>query len=277
MTYSFEKIVSSDLNEANALAQKLDGYNKERRELEQTVFEQALVQAEQQEKELCPLILVFGKNWHPGVIGIVAGRLRERFDKPSCVVAVSEGTGKGSGRSVRGVNLGAAVIAARQVGIICNGGGHSMAAGFTVSNNELDRLKEFLREHILKQLQNVPMLSVLEFDRVISLSGANTEIIRLLDQVGPFGAENPQPRFVIPQVRVVHANIVGSNHVRCTLTSSDGARRLKAIAFRSSETVLGQVLLNSQGYPLHVGGKLQLNNWQGTETVQLIIDDVAKV
>ncbi|MEE2955278.1 MAG: single-stranded-DNA-specific exonuclease RecJ, partial [Pseudomonadota bacterium] len=270
-------LTTSNVNEAKALALKLNEYNNERRDLEQTVFEQALMQAEQQDKEQHTLILVFGKNWHPGVIGIVAGRLREHFNKPSCVVTQSGGMGKGSGRSVKGVDLGSAIIAARQVGIVCNGGGHSMAAGFTVSSNKLDTLKKFLQEHILKQLKNVPLLPYLEFDSTISLAAATPELIRMLDQVGPFGAGNPQPRFVIPQVQIVQANIVGKIHVKCTLRGSDGTRRLNAIAFRSLDTALGKVLLNSQGYPLHVGGKLSLNNWRGSETVQMVIDDVAKV
>ena len=270
-------LTTSNVNEAKALALKLNEYNNERRDLEQTVFEQALMQAEQQDKEQHTLILVFGKNWHPGVIGIVAGRLREHFNKPSCVVTQSGGMGKGSGRSVKGVDLGSAIIAARQMGIVCNGGGHSMAAGFTVSSNKLDTLKKFLQEHILKQLKNVPLLPYLEFDSTISLAAATPELIRMLDQVGPFGAGNPQPRFVIPQVQIVQANIVGKIHVKCTLRGSDGTRRLNAIAFRSLDTALGKVLLNSQGYPLHVGGKLSLNNWRGSETVQMVIDDVAKV
>ncbi len=270
-------LTTSNVNEAKALALKLNEYNNERRDLEQTVFEQALMQAEQQDKEQHTLILVFGKNWHPGVIGIVAGRLREHFNKPSCVVTQSGGMGKGSGRSVKGVDLGSAIIAARQMGIVCNGGGHSMAAGFTVSSNKLDTLKKFLQEHILKQLKNVPLLPYLEFDSTISLAAATPELIRMLDQVGPFGAGNPQPRFVIPQVQIVQANIVGKIHVKCTLRGSDGTRRLNAIAFRSLDTALGKVLLNSQGYPLHVGGKFSLNNWRGSETVQMVIDDVAKV
>ena len=134
-----------------------------------------------------------------------------------------------------------------------------------------------LQEHILKQLKNVPLLPYLEFDSTISLAAATPELIRMLDQVGPFGAGNPQPRFVIPQVQIVQANIVGKIHVKCTLRGSDGTRRLNAIAFRSLDTALGKVLLNSQGYPLHVGGKLGLNNWRGSETVQMVIDDVAKV
>ena len=207
----------------------------------------------------------------------MAGRLRERFNKPSCVITQAGGIGKGSGRSVKGVNLGAAIIAARQVGIVCNGGGHSMAAGFTVSNNNLVKLKEFMQEHILKQLKNVPLLPFLAFDSAISLAAAKPELIRLLDKVGPFGAGTPRPRFVIPQVQVINANIVGSSHVRCTLKSSDGTGRLNAIAFRSSDSILGKVLLNAQGHPLHVGGKLQLNIWGGSETAQLVIDDVAKI
>ncbi|MBO38791.1 MAG: single-stranded-DNA-specific exonuclease RecJ [Rhodospirillaceae bacterium] len=268
-------LTTEDQNEAAAIANLLDDYNTERREIESAVLEAAIAQAEEQDNDNRRLIIVAGKNWHPGVIGIVAGRLRERFGKPSCVLALSEGMGKGSGRSVKGVALGPAVIAAHQAGILVNGGGHNMAAGFMVKEDKLAELDEFLMAHISRQLDGKNILPTLMFDGVLSPAGASVDLIQLLDCVGPFGSGNPRPRFGFPQVRVVNSGIVGKDHVRCVLTGVDGGETLKAIAFRSAGTAMGNTLMNTRGLPLHVAGNLRLNEWQGRVSPQLFIDDVA--
>ena len=268
-------LTTDDKSEAKAIASLLDEYNTERREIESAVLEAAMAQAEEQAKDDRPLIIVAGNNWHPGVIGIVAGRLRERFDKPSCVLALSEGIGKGSGRSVKGVALGPAVIAAHQAGILVNGGGHNMAAGFTVKEGKLPELDEFLVGHISRQLDGKRILPTLMLDGVLSPTGASAELIELLECVGPFGSGNPRPRFGFPQVRVVNSGIVGKYHVRCVLAGVDGGGSLKAIAFRSAGTPLGNALLDTRGLPLHVAGNLRINEWQGKVSPQLFIDDVA--
>ena len=268
-------LTTEDQSEAKAIASLLDDYNTERREIESAVLESAMAQAEEQTKDDRPVIIVAGKNWHPGVIGIVAGRLRERFDKPSCVLALSKGIGKGSGRSVKGVALGPAVIAANQAGILVNGGGHNMAAGFTVKEDKLPELDEFLVAHISRQLDGKKILPTLMLDGVLSPAGASAELIELLECVGPFGSGNPRPRFGFPQVRVVNSGIVGKDHVRCVLAGVDGGGSLKAIAFRSAGTPLGNALLDTRGLPLHVAGNLRKNEWHGKVSPQLFIDDVA--
>ncbi len=268
-------LTTEDLNEASAIASLLDDYNTERREIESAVLEAAMAQAEEQDKDKRPLIIVAGQNWHQGVIGIVAGRLRERFDKPCCVLALSEGIGKGSGRSVKGVALGPAVIAAHQAGIIVNGGGHSMAAGFTVKEDKLPEFDDFLAAHISRQLDGKKLIPTLMLDGVLSPAGASADLIEMLDCVGPFGSGNPRPRFGFPQVRVVNSGIVGKDHVRCVLTGVDGGGSLKAIAFRSAGTPMGDALIDTRGLPLHVAGNLRINHWQGRVSPQLFIDDVA--
>ena len=270
-------LTTQDTSEARAVAQLLDDYNGERKEIEQGVQEAAIMQAEEQAKNDKPFILVAGDGWHPGVIGIVAGRLRERFDRPSCVVALSEGIGKGSGRSVRGVALGPAVIAAQQAGLLVNGGGHNMAAGFTVEQEKLEELSGFLATHISRQLDGLTLTPSMSFDGALSPAGATPEVIEMLDRVGPFGSGNPRPRFVIPQARIVDSGIVGKDHVRCVLTGADGTGRLKAIAFRSAATPVGRALLDTRGLPLHVAGNLRVDEWQGRVSAQLFIDDVAGV
>jgi single-stranded-DNA-specific exonuclease len=270
-------LTTQDTSEARAVAQLLDDYNGERKVIELGVQEAAMMQAEKQAKNDKPFILVAGNGWHPGVIGIVAGRLRERFDRPSCVVALSDGLGKGSGRSVRGVALGPAVIAAQQAGLLINGGGHNMAAGFTVEQEKLEELTDYLATHISHQLDGLTLTPSLSFDGALSPAGATPEVIEMLERAGPFGSGNPRPRFAIPQARIVDSGIVGKDHVRCILTGADGTGRLKAIAFRSAGTPLGRALLDTRGLPLHVAGNLRVDEWQGRVSAQLFIDDVATV
>ena len=270
-------LTTQDPQEVQAIANLLDDYNSERREIEQTVLEAAMAQAEERAKGDRPLIIVAGNDWHQGVIGIVAGRLRERFNRPCCVVALSKGIGKGSGRSVKGVALGPAVIAAHQAGLLVNGGGHNMAAGFTVKENKMAELDDFLVAHILRQLNGKTLVPTLFLDGALSPAGASVDLVEMLDCAGPFGSGNPRPRFAFPQVRVVNSGVVGKNHIRCVLTGADGKGSLKAIAFRSAGTPLGQALLDTKGLPLHVAGNLRINEWQGKVSAQLFIDDVATI
>jgi len=269
-------LTTDDPNEAWPLAEQLDRLNRERQEIEQGVLEAAMRQAENRSDPQSPVIVVAGDGWHPGVIGIVAGRLRERFDRPSCVVAMEDGVGKGSGRSVRGVALGPAVIAAHQAGLLINGGGHAMAAGFTVTRGNLPAFSAYLEDHVRRQLGNEPLTASLGFDGMLQPSAATADIVTMLDGVGPFGAGNPRPRFAVPQARIVDAGIVGKGHVRCTVTGADGTGRLKAIAFRSADGPLGRALLESAGQPLHLAGHLRGDEWQGKVTPQLFIDDAAR-
>ena len=268
-------LTTTDADEARRLAQRLDGYNRERQEIEQVVLGAAMIQAEKQADFDRPLVLVAGEGWHPGVIGIVAGRLRERFDRPACVVALQDGIGKGSGRSVRGVALGPAVIAAHQAGLLVNGGGHAMAAGFTVAEEALPGFAAYLEAHIRRQLGNVPLAASMGFDGALNPAAATPELVAMLDRAGPYGAGNPRPRFALPQARIVSADIVGKDHVRCVITGADGTGRLKAIAFRAAATPLGQALMGSRGAPLHLAGQLRADEWQGRTSAQLFIDDAA--
>lgn len=270
-------LTTNDKGEAHAIAEVLDQHNSKRKEIEQAVQEAAMTQAEEQVKRNEPVILVSGTGWHPGVIGIVAGRLRERFDRPSCVVALSDGIGKGSGRSIRGVALGPAVMAAQQAGILVNGGGHNMAAGFTLVEDKMEELRDYLVNHISRQIDGKIIAPTLSFDGVLSPSGATPDVIEMLDRIGPFGSGNPRPRFAIPQARILDSSVVGKDHVRCILTVASGSARLKAIAFRTAGTALGQALLNNHGLPLHVAGNLRSNEWQGRVSPQLFIDDAANV
>jgi single-stranded-DNA-specific exonuclease len=268
---------TDDPAEAQALAIRLDGYNRERQSIEKLVLDAACAQAETQAAAGAPLIFAAGEGWHPGVIGIVAGRLRERFDRPACVLALADGIGKGSGRSVPGVALGAAVIAAHQAGLLINGGGHAMAAGFTVEVSKLDALRDFLCREVERVLDGMPSTPSLGLDGALEVAAVAPPLLATLERLGPFGAGNARPRFALAEARVLQAQPVGADHVRCILTGADGSGRLKAIAFRAAGTPLGDALLATRGLPLHLAGQLRLDEWQGVESAQFIIDDAANV
>lgn len=265
-------LTTEDPNQAADWAQRLDGYNQERRAIEATCLEAAI---EAVEVDGDGNFAYAGRvDWHPGVIGIVAGRLRERFDRPACVVAYDGELGKGSGRSVRGFDLGAAIVAARQAGLLAGGGGHAMAAGFTIERAQEAAFRAFMAERIgAMEGGLVPRYRI---DGALKPAGADHDLLAAVERLAPFGAGNPQPRFAFPAARIVQAQPVGENHVRCMLTGDSGGR-LKAISFRSLDQPLGQALLNSRGLPMHVCGTLRLDRWQGRETPQLTIEDAAAI
>jgi single-stranded-DNA-specific exonuclease len=270
-------LCTEDEIEAVELAAELDKFNRERRAIEEAVLAEAMAEAERQiaaEAEP-PLILAAGAGWHAGVIGIVASRLKERFGCPAIVCGVDGAQAKGSGRSVPHVDLGAAVLAARAEGLLIAGGGHAQAAGLTVAADRIDALRAFLAERLAEPVARARLLNAaLRLDGVLSVAAANRAFHDLLEQAGPFGAGNPEPRFALPDVRVVDAAVVGTDHVRCIL--GDGANgRLKGIFFRAAESEAGQALLRSGGRTLHVAGRLKPDDWRGRRSVQIEIDDVA--
>ena len=266
--------------EAAEIAARLDGYNDERRAIEAVVQEQAIeqVEAAQAVGGGAPEGLVFaaGEGWHPGVIGIVAGRLKERYGLPALVLAVdsTRGQAKGSGRSVPGVDLGNAVIAARQAGILESGGGHPMAAGLTLRAERVDELRAFLTPRLHARLEAIQYRPALGFDGALQPSGASFELLRQLERCGPFGTGVAQPRFALPAARLVRADVVGQGHLRCILTGADGGR-LKGIAFRAMDSGLGAALQSRAGAPVHLAGKLRADTWAGPEAVQFVIEDAA--
>ena len=259
---------------AAELAQRLDAYNRERRDIEARTLDAAVATVEATPQSPV-LVFAAAENWHPGVIGIVAARLKERYERPACVVALADGVGKGSGRSIAGLPLGPAVIAARQAGLLINGGGHAMAAGFTVAAEKLDALREFLVERLGDGADLERLMPELGIDAPLALAAAGAELLGHIDRLAPFGAGNPQPRFALPGVRVAHAELVGNGHLRCTLADPLDTARLRAIAFRVAGTPLGQFLAETRGAAIHVAGHLRRDSWCGGDAVQLVLDDAA--
>lgn len=268
-------LTTEDEAEARALAARLDAHNSERREIEAAVFDGAMAQAENDAGGA--LVFACGRGWHPGVIGIVASRLVERFNRPACAVALGEDIGKGSGRSVRGVDLGSSVVAARQAGLLIDGGGHPMAAGFTVASEKLGELRAFLEARVAAQVAAGEIGPTLSLDGALRPEAATLELVETIQRLGPFGVGNAEPRFAFPSVRVAKADVVGGDHVRCFLAAAEraGGGRLKAIAFRSLGSGLGRALLAGAGMALHVAGHLRRDEWMGNKGVQLLIDDAA--
>ncbi len=271
-------LVTEDEEEARHLAEELNVMNAERQSIEAQVLEEALAQVEaklstSRANALPPLILAQARGWHPGVIGIVASRLKDKYDRPSMVLAFdARGEGKGSGRSIQGVDLGRAVTAALEAGLIVNGGGHAMAAGVTLNESKLEAFEEFLTKRLEDAVAAASEAKALRLDGALSARGATRDLYDLIQQAGPYGAGNAEPRFAVPSVRVVKADIVGRAHVRCILTGEDGGR-LKAIAFRAAETPLGQALMDRGSGLLHVAGRLTADDWQGKRDVQLTLED----
>lgn len=267
-------LASDDDDESRTLAQALDSYNGERQQIEADVLMQAMEQVESRPDDGTPLVFASGDGWHPGVIGIVAGRLKERYGRPVCVVAIEGEMAKGSGRSVPGIDLGSAVLAARQTGLLEKGGGHAMAAGFSVRTEHLGALRAFLGARLAAQAEG-GLEPVLHLDGAMDAGAATYDMVDILRKVGPFGAGNPEPRFAVANVRVIRPSVVGSGHVRCLL-QGPGGTRLKAIAFRCADSELGWALLNGDGAVFHVAGTLRPDTWQGRTEAQLIVDDVAE-
>lgn len=270
---------TDDARLAQQIAAELDRYNRERQEIEATVLLEAMQELEHV-PETAALALVARQGWHPGVIGIVAARVREAAGRPSFVIALDEnGLGKGSGRSIPGVDLGAAVVAAGQAGLLVNGGGHAMAAGLTVEVAKLNELKAFLNERLAPAVEKAGASASMGFDGALGIGGANAELCDKLEQLGPYGSGNPEPRFALAGARVIQADVVGEKHVRCLLTAGDGSGpRLAAIAFRSVEADLGPALMQARqtGSALHVGGHLRTNHWRGEKRVQFVLEDAAQ-
>ncbi|MGI4730316.1 MAG: single-stranded-DNA-specific exonuclease RecJ [Janthinobacterium lividum] len=263
-------LTTTDPAEARALAEELDRLNEERRGLE------ALVQDEANALSHAGAVaVVAGTGWHPGVIGIVAGRLKEALGRPAVVIAMGEdGIGKGSGRSVTGVDLGKAVLAAREQGLLEAGGGHAMAAGLTIRADKVAAFTAWLDEKLADAVARATGARALLLDTMVAPSGVNPLLVDALEAGGPYGAGWPSPRVAAGPVRVVKADVVGNGHVRAIVAGDDG-RSLKAMAFRHADSALGQALLGASHRRLWLAGRAKLDDWGSRPAAELHLDDAA--
>lgn len=268
-------LCTQNASEALALAQKLNQFNTERKDIEAHVLNEALEQLEGQPQEY-PMAFVYGNTWHQGVIGIVAGKLKERYNVPSFVMSIEPDEVKGSARSIAGVDLGALIMTAKEKGLLTKGGGHVMAAGFSLEEDKIEDFKNFVGTYIKEKISDDELLPSIDFDAVLSLEGANLDLAEKLDILAPFGAGNPEPKIVIENVKIVKPAIVGEGHIRCIL-SADYAPALKAICFKCADNELGQALLNAQGAQFDVLGTLRVDRFMNKTTLQLTIEDMMRL
>ncbi len=263
--------------EAEAIAQRLDELNRERQAMEAAMLQEAEAEAfaEYGDGEGASVIVTAHEKWHPGIVGLIAARLKERFKRPAFAIAFDpSGRGTGSGRSINGFDMGRMVRAAVDEGLLVKGGGHAMAAGLTVERGKLGLLRAFFTEKAQKTVLALVANETLKIDGAIAASGATIDLIDRLETAGPYGSGHSQPVFAVPAHRVRDSRLVGERHVKVTLEAMDGAR-LDGIAFRAAETPLGNLLLNSRGANLHVAGSLGAEHYQGSRRIQLRISDAA--
>lgn len=266
-------LASNGEAESKDLAALLDSFNTDRREIEAGVLEAATAQVEARGVS-GGLVWAAGEGWHPGVVGIVASRLKEQWNRPAIVIGLADGMGKGSGRSVTGVDLGRSVQGAVREGLLEKGGGHKLAAGLTVAEDKLSEAMAWLDEALCKQGADKGGVRALRLDGTLALRGASLDLCEMLEQAGPFGAGAPAPRFAFPNVRAERAREVGDGHFACTFT--DGNWRMDAIAFRAFQGELGPAMMAMRGTMLDVAGRIQIDEWQGKRRVKLFLEDARR-
>lgn len=272
-TLGVRLLTTRDPEEAREIAAQLSTLNEERRAIEAEVQEAAEAQLASQHNRA--VHLVAGEGWHPGVIGIVAGRIKEKTGKPSLVIALDGDTGKGSGRSIAGVDLGAAIIRARDEGLLVAGGGHAMAAGLTVPADRIDALAEWLDSTLEAQVARASASREMALDLAVAPGGLTPELVESLESAGPYGVGWPGPRVAVGPVRLVKCDIVGTDHVRLIAAGDDG-KSFKGIAFRAAESDMGQALLHgSRGRRLWLAGRVKIDDWGSRPQAELHLEDAA--
>jgi len=267
-------LLEEDEGVAAQLAQTLDEVNRQRQAVEAAIVAEAMARAQAQVEAGHGVILLAQEGWHPGVVGIVAGRVKERFNRPALVAGITDGLAKGSGRSVPGVDLGAAVIAARQSGLLETGGGHAMAAGFSLPEGALGELHAFLNERL--GVMELPDVEALTLDGVLGLGSADAALAQMVARLGPFGTGNAEPLFVLPRARVVKSDRIGKDGTTIrAMVESEGGGRVKALLFRAKDGPLAEALGRVGGAPLHLAGYLRAESWQGRVSAGFFITDAA--
>lgn len=268
----------ADSAEARRIALDLDRLNGERQMVERTILAQAMAEADAQlaRSNRLSCLVVEGQDWHPGVVGLIASRLKENFNIPVFVIAFNGEYGTGSGRSLSSVDLGAAVRRAVDLGLAIKGGGHAMAAGVTLARARLDEFRAFLNDALEPAVDAARLDDALILDAAVAGRGVCLDLLRRVEQAGPFGQGNPEPLFALPEQQIAFAQRVGADHVRARLRSSDGAT-VDAIAFRATNSPLGDALLKGEGMRLHVAARLSRNVFRGVERVETRIVDLARI
>ena len=268
-------LLTEDAEEAREIAELLDSVNRQRQQIEIGVMEEAIRLAEAQIAAGCPVLLVGGEGWHAGVVGIVAGRLKEKFNRPAGVMAFGEGRATGSARSVPGIDIGAAVLAARQSGLLERGGGHAMAAGFSLAQEAVPALHAFLNDR-LSAAADMPSAAALSVEGVLTARGATVPVAEQLLRLAPFGQGNDEPLLVVSHVRVVKADRIGKDGATIrAMVEGEGGGRLKTLLFRAKTGPVAEALMDTGRRPLHLAGHLRAEEWNGTVSASFMVQDAA--
>ena len=265
-------LLNTDPKKVFKIASELDQYNKERQILEKDLLQKILNEIENYSKD--PVLVLSGKNWHEGVIGIVAARLKDKFNKPVIIISIEGQIGKASARSIVGFDIGSIIIAATQDKILLKGGGHKMAGGFSIKIENIEKFKDFVFRKFKNVNEDLTSVKPLLLDSVISPTALNLEFYNKVNLLAPFGSGNPEPRFIIENLKTVNGKIVGENHIKSVLIGGDGST-IKTIAFNARDKALGAYLLKKNSKPFNIAGKLSLNEWKGQSNVEFIIDDIS--
>ena len=273
-THGANLLLNKNPKDAFRLASDLNNYNKERQILESELLTRILNTDYKNSTD--PIIIIHGENWHEGIIGIIAARVKEKFNKPAIVISANNTVGKGSGRSINGFDLGSTIIGAVQSGLLIKGGGHKMAAGFTIDMNKINDFKEFVFRKYKSINVNLENLKNYYFDAEVAPTAVNINFFEKINVLAPFGSGNPEPRFIIKDLKLVNSKIVGQKHIKIVLAGSDSTT-LKAISFNTVGTEIGSCLLMKNIKPLNIAGKLSLNEWGGQKNVEFIIDDISVI
>ena len=265
-------LLSSNPKEVFKLATELNEYNKERQMLEKNLINKILIDSKPELKD--PILILKGEKWHEGIIGIVAARLKDKFNKPAIVISINDGIGKGSARSVVGFDIGSAILAATQEKILIKGGGHKMAGGFSISISNIEKFKKFLFNKFRGVNEDLSQQKTLFLDSKIAPSAINLDFYNKVNVLSPFGSGNPEPKFIIENLKPVNSKIVGDKHIKSVLIGPEGSS-IKTITFNATDSELGPYLLKKNKNTFNIAGKLSLNEWKGQKNVEFIIDDIS--
>ena len=271
-SHGAELLFSNDPKKTYEIALDLDKSNKERQNIELILSEQVNLEVKNYHNH--PVLVLSGYDWHEGVIGIVASRIKEKYNKPTILISLKQNIGKGSARSIVGFDIGSQIIKAVQSGILQKGGGHKMAGGFVLKKDNISIFRDFLNKNFEKSNINYSAGTNLYLDSIIAPSALNEVFFEEINSLSPFGAGNTEPKFVIENIKVISANIVGNNHIKCVLVGKDGTT-FKSFAWNAINSPLEPFLINKNKKRINIAGKIRLNQWRGERKVEFVIEDVA--
>ncbi len=270
--YGAELLTSEDPQKAYKIASDLNKSNEERKSIEFALIEKVTSKIKTVEED--NVFVLSGENWHEGIIGIIASRIKDKYNKPTIIISIDKNIGKGSARSVVGFNIGNEIIKAVQLGILEKGGGHKMAGGFTIKKGNISKFKIFLNDNFKKTKITPSKFADLQLDAIIAPSALNESFYDEVENLAPFGSGNNEPKFVIENLKVISSNIVGNNHIKSVLTGGDGTV-IKSVAFNAKDSVLEPFLIKENKKKINIAGKMSLNNWKGDKKIEFIIEDIS--